>query len=317
MFEVSKSTLGSVEVYRLQNQSLKLWAEVVPSQGALLNRLQLSKGDFAGEVLEGAKSESELLHDHKKWYKGSLLFPFPNRLQGGVYEWKGKLYQFPINDAIPLQNALHGILAFEPFEVLETGQNEKSAWVKLHYKNKERHQAFPFYYSIEILYTLKRDGITCAAKVTNLGETAFPYGLGWHPYFTLHKPVDLLEMQWPKHKHIKTNKQMIPIGTPENSFLFPGLEPIEGSQFDHGFQIDNDDLISMFIMHDNEKEVSLKIWVQGGEDAFNYFQVFIPPHRQSIAIEPQTCAADAFNNNMGLIVLEPGDHRTHTYGIGL
>jgi len=36
-----------------------------------------------------------------------------------------------------------------------------------------------------------------------------------------------------------------------------------------------------------------------------YLQIYTPVHRKSIAIEPMTCIADAFNNNHGLQLLSP------------
>jgi aldose 1-epimerase len=44
--------------------------------------------------------------------------------------------------------------------------------------------------------------------------------------------------------------------------------------------------------------------------SYSYLQVFIPPHRKSIAIENISSAPDAFNNMMGLIKLQPGNTRT-------
>lgn len=38
---------------------------------------------------------------------------------------------------------------------------------------------------------------------------------------------------------------------------------------------------------------------------FPFFQVFTPPHRESIALEPMSCNVDAFNNGQGLVSLEP------------
>jgi aldose 1-epimerase len=39
--------------------------------------------------------------------------------------------------------------------------------------------------------------------------------------------------------------------------------------------------------------------------AFKYLQVYIPPNRNCIAIEPMTCPANAFNSEKDLIILEP------------
>jgi aldose 1-epimerase len=43
-------------------------------------------------------------------------------------------------------------------------------------------------------------------------------------------------------------------------------------------------------------------------EAFSYWQLFTPPGRRSIAVEPITAATDAFNRpSLGLKKLEPGD----------
>jgi aldose 1-epimerase len=56
------------------------------------------------------------------------------------------------------------------------------------------------------------------------------------------------------------------------------------------------------------------------EETFRYLQVFtiedLPGTGQpGIAVEPMTCAADAFNSGNGLIVLEPGGTWTGAWGI--
>jgi len=38
---------------------------------------------------------------------------------------------------------------------------------------------------------------------------------------------------------------------------------------------------------------------------FPFFQVFTPPHRESVALEPMSCNVDAFNNKQGLVSLAP------------
>jgi aldose 1-epimerase len=46
-----------------------------------------------------------------------------------------------------------------------------------------------------------------------------------------------------------------------------------------------------------------RISVEANAKQFPYFQVFTPPHRESIALEPMTCNVDAFNNKNGLVTL--------------
>ncbi|MFY7965935.1 MAG: hypothetical protein ACOVO1_13635, partial [Chitinophagaceae bacterium] len=41
------------------------------------------------------------------------------------------------------------------------------------------------------------------------------------------------------------------------------------------------------------------------DKSYPYLQIFTPDHRENIAIENLSAAPDAFNNKMGLIMLEP------------
>ena len=49
------------------------------------------------------------------------------------------------------------------------------------------------------------------------------------------------------------------------------------------------------------------------DDAFRFVQVYTA--RGAIAVEPVTCAPDAFNTGDGLLVLEPGASFTGRCGI--
>ena len=41
--------------------------------------------------------------------------------------------------------------------------------------------------------------------------------------------------------------------------------------------------------------------------SYPYLQIYIPPHRQSIAIENLSAPPDSFNNGIGLITLAAGE----------
>jgi aldose 1-epimerase len=59
------------------------------------------------------------------------------------------------------------------------------------------------------------------------------------------------------------------------------------------------------------------------DGAFDYLMIFTsdtlhePEHRRGLGVEPMTCAPDAFNNGLGLRVLEPGEHTSASWGIGV
>ena len=62
---------------------------------------------------------------------------------------------------------------------------------------------------------------------------------------------------------------------------------------------------------------TLKLWQETGERKLNYLQIFTPPHRKSIAIEPQTCCIDAFNNKYGYFELKSRETISARFGVNL
>lgn len=52
------------------------------------------------------------------------------------------------------------------------------------------------------------------------------------------------------------------------------------------------------------KKIEIEIYP---DKSYPYLQIYIPPHRKSIAIENISGAPDAFNNGMGVTTLEAGE----------
>ena len=59
---------------------------------------------------------------------------------------------------------------------------------------------------------------------------------------------------------------------------------------------------------------SLQIWQKAGDEQYNAIQIYTPPDRMSIAIEPMTAEPDTLNHHRDLIVLKPGEDRTFVFG---
>ncbi len=59
----------------------------------------------------------------------------------------------------------------------------------------------------------------------------------------------------------------------------------------------------------------------GSIEQFGYLMVYtgdtLPEgsERKAVAIEPMTCPPDAFRSGTDLVVLQPGDHWTGTWGV--
>jgi aldose 1-epimerase len=59
----------------------------------------------------------------------------------------------------------------------------------------------------------------------------------------------------------------------------------------------------MCVLRNTEKNIQIEIHP---DSSYPYLQIYIPPGRQSIAIENLSGAPDGFNNGIGLLTLEPG-----------
>jgi len=110
---------------------------------------------------------------------------------------------------------------------------------------------------------------------------------------------------------------MIPTGKILAFEKFCELTKISSTELDTGFKIDAAEISMETELFDPEAFVKIKVYQEIGEKKYNFLQVYIPPTRDSIAIEPMTCNIDAFNNRDGLIVLEPGEIFEASYGVRL
>jgi aldose 1-epimerase len=177
---------------------------------------------------------------------------------------------------------------------------------------------YPFELKVQITCSLhSKNGFTCTTEIENIGKNPAPVGDGWHPYFSLGGKVDDMLLKIPAEHQTEVDSRMIPTGKklPVGGFETPTL--IGDTLFDTGFSLPDNDTIAVTEIHYAEKNVVLEVWQETGKGKYNYLQIYTPPSRTSIAVEPMTCNIDAFNNGEGLIVLYPGDSLKAGYGVKL
>ncbi|MCB9285016.1 MAG: hypothetical protein H6563_13140 [Lewinellaceae bacterium] len=300
---ISKEKLywGDHPIHRFFDPDTGSGFSVAPDRGACLTELQ-----FRGiSVLDGYRNAGELEALH--WGKSALLAPFPNRLKDGRYKIGEEEYQFPINDEAR-GNALHGFALDKPFEIFE----EREDWIGLVYSYNGSLPYFPFPFSFRVSYALlSATEFELSMELKNTGSRPMPAGMGWHPYFQLGVPVNSLHLKLPDVERIEIDERMIPTGVRTPFTAFQSLEKIDQTPFDTGFHLlDSGKHSEVVLQFEN---LRLHYWQ---ESQFPYLQVFIPPARQSIALEPMTCNIDAFNNGDGLRMLEPGEVLLGAAGIG-
>ena len=130
-------------------------------------------------------------------------------------------------------------------------------------------------------------------NVRNTSTEAFPFTLGWHPYFM---SAHLFESSvcFDSTKKIVLGDRNITTGVSETNTEAP-LE-IKDRQLDDCWILNSDKVVF------NTPNYKLQFNASGSN---NFLQLYTPPKENAIAIEPTTGVSDSFNNKIGLRELQP------------
>lgn len=253
--------------------------------------------------------------------QGDVLIPFPGRIHDGRYSFAGQTHQMAANDKDG-PNAIHGFLRLAHWEIEEQTQSQVTFATTI---KPDDYQGYPFALHVAVTYLLDKRGLTCRVTIENTGEQAAPVGAGFHPYFTVGSDVIDDNLLHVPMAEILELEQLIPTGrvlpVESTAYDFRQPRPIGDTQLNTCYLSplrDPDGLLRLRLASaDTSRAVT--IWL---DSTFNYVVLFsgdgLPaPHpRRALAIEPMTCGADAFNHSeWGLIVLNPGESFTGTWGV--
>jgi aldose 1-epimerase len=281
------SSLDQLHVY-----SNRMSCRIYPNLGGSLQELIIDNLP----VIDGIIPDEKGLEDYRNSFKSSLLFPFPNRVKDGAFDFGEKSYQLEINDNT-FNHAIHGLVHDQSFTLHQEAGNPEKARVDLRYRAEGSHPGFPFAYELRLRYSFSNLGeVRLGFELINTGHQAFPFGLGWHPYFSSSN----LSESWLSLEaldHFICPERMIP-EEKEEAGLSPRFK-IGDLTFDDGYS-----LVRPRCAFDTP-DYRLALSFDSEEESF--LQIYTPPHRKSLAIEPMTCVTDAFNNGIGLQVLDPGE----------
>jgi aldose 1-epimerase len=250
--------------------------------------------------------------------RGQVLIPWPNRIEDGTYEFGNKRHQLPLNEQ-KSRNAIHGLVRWSSWTVAERQPHRVAMEYSLHPQ-----PGYPFSLGLRLEYELTEKGLSVSVTATNLGEQPCPYGAGAHPYVRLGEDtVDTLALRSPARTVLCSDDRGIPIGSrsvegTEYDFYEP--RSIGRTILDHAFtdlKRDAEGLSRLHLSAPGGGETEVSLWVDEG---YGYLMLFtgdpLPDvNRRSLAIEPMTCAPNAFRSGDGLLVLDPGQSFTATWGI--
>lgn len=306
MFHIKTEVFGDYEAYILADEQGINKLRLVPGFGSCVLQLQLN----GQEVLDAYQSPKEM--SINRWAKNVLLYPFPNRLKHGQYEWEGQKYGFPVND-VPTNNALHGFGTEQEMEVAASEATADHAQICCRFEYDGMFDYYPFPFRFDVVFTLRTGALDVKLSVENTGASALPFGMGWHPYFRLSDDLANHHLHLPPCEMVGVDSEMIPTGKRYEYTTFSQPRRIGSEVLDNCFALQQQEgRIQIHLSHAMQQ---LAYWQEVGETGFSFVQLFTPPHRSCLAIEPMTCNIDAFNNGEGLMRVEPGKRRTAVFGV--
>jgi len=251
--------------------------------------------------------------------RGQLLLPWPNRIEDGQYEFGGTVYHTPLTEPAR-HNALHGLTRWVNWRAVEHAAERVLMSLVLHPQ-----EGYPFFLELEAEYRLSAAGLTVRTTSTNTGTHAAPYGAGHHPYLTVGTLIDEALLKLPALMRLEVKDRLIPTGrllpTKGTAYDFLELQAIGSLRMDTAFAN---------LIPESDGMIRVRLQAPGGDPArtlwmepvYRFLMVYTPDaipqasrRRRSIAVEPMTCAPNAFRSGDGLIVLQPGQSTSATWGI--
>ncbi len=247
---------------------------------------------------------------------GSVLVPWPNRIDHGVWRWDGAEQHLPVNEP-GRGHAIHGLVRDHVWEVVQ----QSSARIMLA-TDIPVQQGWPVALHTTIDYALDERGLTVTHSVRNIGEAAVPFGVGTHPYpraGNANRAESELQLSANTVLPLDPNT-MMPTGP---------AKPVEGTEYDFrtarslaGVNLDQpfgeclpgqDGLIHHRL---TSEQGGVELWA---DPTFRWVQVFTPsefPGRGDgvVAVEPMTCPPNALNSGDDLITLAPSESWSGRWG---
>lgn len=314
-FKILFEKFGKQELIKISNTETNEYVTILPETGGMLLDLVFSFNDESFSVLDAYQNEVELIENLANSFKGSNLFPFPNRIDGGKYTYNGMEHQLLLN--FPNEgNSIHGLLFDKKFEVLETFADDEQASIKLQFDTHGELTGYPWPFRIIMEYIFNSGtGLTIKSHFFNTANVKIPAGIGYHPYFKLDSKVNELFLEFPAKEFFQVNNRMLPTGETVIYNEFNKSKRINTTDFDSCFALDSSSSPAETIIYSEKLKGGISIWQKTGNKQLNYLQVYTPPHRESIAIEPMTCIANAFNNQTGLIEIDPKQQIEVSWGV--
>ncbi len=267
---------------------------------------------------------------------GAILLPYANRIRGKLSPdgktitatVAGQTVTLPANwsgnNPGAEKHSIHGLMRQSKFANVnfQNGADASVVHGILHAGNFDGH--WPSRTDVTVDATISHDAFELTVRAKNVGKQPLPMGIGWHPYFVLpggdrqqarlHLPSQTRAVM-NNYDDSFTTGQRVPVqGTPYD-FSTPGGKALGHQYLDDNFSnlqpMPDGDTVSEII--DPAAKYGLRLTTLSPQ--IQSIQVYAPPQKNFVAIEPQFNLPDPYNKNWGdtdtgMVLLKPGQSVT-------
>jgi aldose 1-epimerase len=267
---------------------------------------------------------------------GAILLPFANRIRGQLSP-DGKTITATVagktvtlaanwsgNNPGAEKHAIHGLMLSSKFQNVaqQNGASESTVSATLHAGNFGGHWLSDT--DVKVTTTLTNGAFEMTVTATNAGHAPLPMGIGWHPYFVLpsgdrkqarlHLPGEMRAVMNNYDDTFTTGKRVLVKNTPYD-YTAPGGRELGTQYLDDNFSglIRNADGSTVSEIVDPAANYGLRLTTLSPQT--KSIQVYAPPQKNFVAIEPQFNLPDPYNKNWGnidtgMVLLQPGQSVT-------
>lgn len=251
-----------------------------------------------GRMVDVLYADMSILEQKPSWGGIPILFPFPNRIKGSRFSWKGREYVQAKGMRDDAGTAIHGFVLNRPWRVVDLSATHAVGHFQLSADAPDLVAQWPADFLLEVRYELHGTKLHSRITITNPSDAELPWGLGTHPYFRVpfgsatNGLTDILlqapvTQAWELVECFPTGNRL-PVSGPLD--LREG-QAVGSTVYDHvltGTTPQNGKLLLTV----TDPEAGLQV-VQIADPAFREVVVFTPPHRKAVCLEPYTCVSDA------------------------
>ncbi|MGH3135708.1 MAG: aldose 1-epimerase [Gaiellaceae bacterium] len=239
-----------------------------------------------------------------------VLAPWANRLGARSYR-SGRvgvdlegLSLHEDGKGLPIHGTLAARHAWELASLHARGRRARlEAWFE--YDRPELLAAFPFPHRLEATIEVDGRSLSVATSLTPTGRRAVPVSFGYHPYLRL---PDGRRAAWrlrlPRRSRLELDERGIPTG--RSSLVSAESEPIGDRAFDDLFELAGAGTLAI-------DGAGRRLSVDFGP-GYTFAQVFTPPGRNAVCLEPMTAPTNALVSG-ACPVVHPGETFTARFRI--